>query len=1127
MPAEGVAGLPDDERRRLEIEIGDLAGRTARYDDLFLALDAVTDAALRNVSLDDLLDDVLGRLISVLHADSATVLLLDPGRDMLVRRASAGLEAGHLGDVEVPIGKGISGGVAERGQAVLIEDTREHDVVNPTIHRYLRSLVAVPLLHESHVIGTLHVGTAAPQAFSDTDLRFTTIVAARLAMSITNAKLHDAAAESYAAEHAARMAAETAAARTRRLLAVAEAFGRALSKEEASEILLEHAAEATGAIAGAVFTRDGGDLVVTAVRGDPAATAPAGRRLPIEADRPPCEAVRTGTAVWIGSRGESNVRYPDRAGESGDRPYDGAAALPLTVAGETIGALGLEFPKGASAAIEEASVVAIARQFAVAYERIRLRDAERESSWRARTLVDANVVGTIVGDARGRIVDANQAALDMLGFTREDLAKGLLDWRALTPPEHLETSENALREARLTGRATPYEKEYYRKDGSRIPVLVGLAVLREEPFEAIVFIVDLTSRQHAERQRLLLLEQERTARAEAEKANDQLAFLSEASAELVLSLDYEATLARLAELAVPRLADWCAVDLITEDRTVQRLAVQHIDPSKVDLAWDLTRRYPVDLDDPSSQGFANVVRTGRSELTSEIPRDLIEDGVRDLPEARELLLSLELRSSLIVPLSIGGSVIGAITFAMAESGRHYTRSDQMVAEDLAARAAIAIENARLYERERQSRESAEAARNKLRLLADLDEALSSSLEPVAAADTFVRFLADRIGDYAIVYVMGRDRRIAYIAGAHRHPGDEEGLRKLLASGTPDLDDPDSLIAAIVAGGGGQLWAAMSLDTLDRIATADQRPAWRELGCESAMLFPIRLHGATLGAVAICRSDPRAAFGDEDFAFLQDVAERTAQVFENARLYEERRFIADTLQRSLIPPALPEIPGARIALAYRPAGDGTQVGGDFYDVFPTGPEEWALVIGDVCGKGAGAAAVMALSRYTIRTAALSESRPSAILQTLNNALLAQTGEDRYCTACQIRLRPDAHGARLTVSSGGHPLPIVVRSDGSLDTVGVPGTLLGYFPDPVLRDDAVDLNSGDTIVMYTDGITDERRDGEEFGERRLSLVLRDCAGLPADELVDRLMAAVLGFRDGDPTDDIAILAVELLR
>jgi serine phosphatase RsbU (regulator of sigma subunit) len=292
-----------------------------------------------------------------------------------------------------------------------------------------------------------------------------------------------------------------------------------------------------------------------------------------------------------------------------------------------------------------------------------------------------------------------------------------------------------------------------------------------------------------------------------------------------------------------------------------------------------------------------------------------------------------------------------------------------------------------------------------------------------------------------------------------------------------------------------------------------------------MIVPLTVRGRTLGAITFVLSESVRKYTEEDLTLAESLADRAALAIENARLYQERSSVAETLQQSLLPPTLPEIEGFQLGAAYRPADEGSQVGGDFYDAFRLGEADWCLAIGDVCGKGARAAVETALSRYTIRTAALSETRPSKILETLNEALLRQAEADRFITACCVRLHVDLLSARVTVSSGGHPLPLLLRPDGALATIGRPGTLLGTFPDPSLTDSWIDLGPGDAIVLYTDGVTEEANGKEAFGEMRFGEVLPQIAGLEAQEMADRLIHEVLDFRAGAPRDDIAVLVMKM--
>jgi len=238
-------------------------------------------------------------------------------------------------------------------------------------------------------------------------------------------------------------------------------------------------------------------------------------------------------------------------------------------------------------------------------------------------------------------------------------------------------------------------------------------------------------------------------------------------------------------------------------------------------------------------------------------------------------------------------------------------------------------------------------------------------------------------------------------------------------------------------------------------------------------------------------------------------------------------LARTLQQSLLPPSLPSIDGLSLAATYRPAGEGLDVGGDFYDVFPTGRNAWGFVMGDVCGKGAEAASLTALARYTIRTAALAARKPRRILGTLNEAVLREEGDERYCTVAYARLRMVADGAEIIVSSGGHPLPMVLRADGEVMEVGRWGTAIGLFPDTVLTDTTTALHPGDTLLLYTDGAVEARRGSELFGTARLRKTLEELGLVSPEVLVRRVEEVVTEFSEGELRDDLALLAVQVTR
>jgi PAS domain S-box-containing protein len=209
-------------------------------------------------------------------------------------------------------------------------------------------------------------------------------------------------------------------------------------------------------------------------------------------------------------------------------------------------------------------------------------------------------------------------------------------------------------------------------------------------------------------------------------------FLVQASAVLSSSLDYHETLASVARLAVPTLADWCAVDIVEEGGVPRRLAVEHPDPAKIRLAYELERRYPPDPDSP--RGLYNVLRTGEPELMAEIPEELVEQVARD-ERHRELLIGLELCSYMVVPLVTRGRTLGAISFILAESGRRYGEADLQLAEELARRAAYAVDNARLYEEAQKEIAERRSAQEELRASRDqLEAVLRGVAEGITAQD---------------------------------------------------------------------------------------------------------------------------------------------------------------------------------------------------------------------------------------------------------------------------------------------------------------------------------------------------------------------------------------------------------
>jgi serine phosphatase RsbU (regulator of sigma subunit) len=300
---------------------------------------------------------------------------------------------------------------------------------------------------------------------------------------------------------------------------------------------------------------------------------------------------------------------------------------------------------------------------------------------------------------------------------------------------------------------------------------------------------------------------------------------------------------------------------------------------------------------------------------------------------------------------------------------------------------------------------------------------------------------------------------------------------------------------------------------------------RGLGLSGSIVAPLRARGRILGAVTFVAAESHRMFTRDDVDLVEELARRAGLSVDNARLYTERSRIAHTLQAELLPARLPDIPGVEVAVRYRAAGELNEVGGDFYDVFERRDGGWAFEIGDVSGKGAEAAAVTALARHTVRTASLQPASPRELLETLNDALLLQRAGSEFCTVCLAVLRPEGEAGRLTVALGGHPPALVLRAGGRVEALGNPGTLLGVFGDPDVSETETTLDPGDTVLLYTDGVTEAGPPGEEIGEEGLTELLAGLRGLSPEEIADAVEQAAVDAQDGKPRDDIALVAFAL--
>jgi hypothetical protein len=414
-------------------------------------------------------------------------------------------------------------------------------------------------------------------------------------------------------------------------------------------------------------------------------------------------------------------------------------------------------------------------------------------------------------------------------------------------------------------------------------------------------------------------------------------------------------------------------------------------------------------------------------------------------------------------------------------------------------------------------------RRRLKFLIDATATFDSSLDPTESLRNLAAAAVPELAELCVVYLLDRDGSIATTVAAGVDPGLVSEVERVRASVRLDLEGSHPVAQVLRTGEPRVVADLTDPAALAQIADDDEHQRrMREAGYRSAAVFPMVARGRTHGAIAFLHIANDARYDRGVLDVLADLSDRAALSFDNAQLYAERAQVAHTLRRSLMPSVLPAIPGLELASFFRPLGAGSEVGGDFYDAFGDEHGCW-LVVGDVCGKGADAAALTGFLRHTTIAYARGADGPGAVLARVNEAMLDQDFGGRFATAILVNVRLVGGQARLTVASAGHPAALLTRSDGTSGEFGERGALLGVFDDPEIGEAETPLDPGDSLALYTDGLLEAHAPDRTLTPEQMIAQLRRRPPEAAQETIDALLELV--ELDAGVRDDIAILSARV--
>lgn len=661
---------------------------------------------------------------------------------------------------------------------------------------------------------------------------------------------------------------------------------------------------------------------------------------------------------------------------------------------------------------------------------------------RTATILSSMTEGLIVADLDGNVLSMNPAALALHGYgSAEEVHRPLADFAEQFELTTLQGQPVPLSEwplARATRGETfsHYEVQVRHRDtgGVWFGSYGGTQVCGKngEPSLVVVTLRDVTA---------------------VRTVQQQAAFLAEASARLAVSLDTQATLNTVVRLAVPALADWCAVNVLDVDGSIRPLVTAHVDPTEEARAREMLQPYP--LDPETTVGAGSVIRSGKPQLIPLCADSPADETAQD-KEYASLLRTFGIRSYLCVPIHTRGRTLGALSFARTRLGPAYGEDDLALAGELGRRISAALDNAHLYE-EARARAEREALINKigsaLRVSLDVDEVLTIVTEQVGQSMKVSRCSWAKLNGSRDAFEVAPQQYVA--------PGVTLSAYNLpLNSCSPEMLEE---------------WMAGRVTIVsDHPPSALPQAAEGLTPTRALISCPVFLRGQFSGLFSVHQTDGPRRWTSDEQQFLCAVADILALAMENARLYTREHRVADMLSSAFLTDIPDTLPGLDLSSNYRAGLEEAHVGGDYYDAFSLPDGRVALVIGDVSGKGLSAAVQTATVKYSLRAFATEAGAPGLVLSHLNRMLSGEaSGLGEHFVTLFYALFEPASG-RLAYASAGHETMIIKRFRGGVDLLDSTGPILGI-ADHTYSQAEAHLGMGDALLLFTDGLTEARSPG----------------------------------------------------